>query len=185
MPLDLATTAPATSPAKALGWRQRRRERLRLRPQDRRAAELAGLHLIRAIAADAQRIVAAGWVQNHWFTYRDTAGHERAISAHNAHQLGDHPVTRACLVGAIVHAGGGLSAVSTQPVQRALDLTWHTLFLDGRQPVRWCPAPAVRTIHLRELTRWNDHPARTAGDVSMLLQGVERAASAEIQRVHA
>jgi hypothetical protein len=43
-----------------------------------------------------------------------------------------HPVVGACLVGAIIHAGGGLPQLRTQVVQRAMDLTWHTLFKTRR-----------------------------------------------------
>jgi hypothetical protein len=82
-----------------------------------------------------------------------------------------------------VHAGGGPAAVDDQPVQRAFDLTWHTLFGDRSDPVRYCPAPAVRAAHLRELVRWNDDPRRTAAEVVALLAAVQRAAGAEIDRV--
>jgi hypothetical protein len=68
-------------------------------------------------------------------------------------------------------------------VQRAFDLTWHTLFGDRDSPVRYCPAPAVRTAHLRDLIRWNDDPHRTVAEVAALLQAVEQAAGAEIERV--
>ncbi len=161
---------------------QRRLDRRRLAEQDLLAAQLAGLHRIRDLAGDARRLVDAGWLQHAWFAYRDAAGHPRTVTAHNAHELGDHPVVAACLVGAVVQAGGGLPAVHTQPVQRALDLTWHTLFAAPGERVRWCPAPPVRAARVRELTRWNDHPARQAGEVADLLRAVGAAATAEIGR---
>jgi hypothetical protein len=44
-----------------------------------------------------------------------------------------------------VHAGGGLAAVGSQHVQRALDLTWHTLYGDDRAG-SLVPGPAHPTI---------------------------------------
>jgi hypothetical protein len=78
-------------------------------------------------------------------------------------------VSGACLVGAIVHAGGGPAAVHNQLVQRTLDLTWHTLYQNPHEPVRWCPAPATRMAHVRDLTRWNDRPERSSAQVTHLL----------------
>ena len=88
----------------------------------------------------------------------------------------------ACLVGAIVQAGGGAAAVRSQPVQRALDLTWHALHGDPREPVRWCPAPPVRAGHVRDLVRWNDHPSRTRHEVGALLGRASATAGAELTR---
>jgi hypothetical protein len=68
-----------------------------------------------------------------------------------------------------VHAAGGPDAATSQLVQRTLDLTWHTLHESARRPVQWCPAPEIRLAHLRDLTRWNDHPRRTSGEVRGLL----------------
>jgi hypothetical protein len=163
-------------------WRERRRERQRLARQDRLAAHLAELHRIRDLLGDARAVIASGWVQQGWFTYRDPQGHQRTINAGNLRSIGDRPITGACLVGAIVHAGGGLSAVRSQPVQRALDLTWHTLYGDDREPIRWCPAPPIRSAQVRDLTRWNDEPGRTSDDVVSLLDATERAAGAELER---
>jgi hypothetical protein len=112
-------------------------------------------------------------------------GRQQTVNAGNLRSIGDRPVIGACLVGAIVHAGGGLAAFRSQPVQRALDLTWHALYGEDRAPARWCPAPPVRSAHVRELTRWNDRPERTSDDVMALLHAVERAASAELERARA
>ena len=159
-----------------------RRQRRRLAELDRLAAHLTGLERIRAVLADASAVVATGWVRCGWFSCRDAQGGEHLVTAHDAHLLADRPVTGACLVGAVVQAGGGLTAIGTQPVQRALDLTWHALHGDPDRPVRWCPAPAVRTLHVRELTRWNDDAHRTADDVRGLLARADRLAGVEIHR---
>jgi hypothetical protein len=70
--------------------------------------------------------------------------------------------------------------VRSQPVQRALDLVWHSLREDAGQPVRWCPGSPARMMHVLDLTHWNDAPDRTRGDVVGLLRS--STASADVQR---
>jgi hypothetical protein len=166
-----------------LGWRAGARERRRLARHDRLNAQLAELHHIRTLVAGAHTVVRSAWVQHGWFAYRDEEGRQRTVTALDAHRLAGRPVTGGCLVGAVVQAGGGLAEVRTQPVQRALELTWHTLFGDEDEPVRWCPAPSVRAAHIREITRWNDHPGRTVQEVTAVLYAVERAARLEIGQI--
>ena len=160
-----------------------RRERRRLAAADRHAAHLAELHHIRDLLADARAIVEAGWTQNSWFVVGDGDGRRHAVDAGNLRLLDRGPVAAACLVGAIVEAGGGIANVRSQPVQRALDLTWHTRFGMPGSAVHWCPPPMVRAAHVRDLTSWNDHPRRRVGEVAALLDEAGRAASAEIGRV--
>jgi hypothetical protein len=92
-------------------------------------------------------------------------------------ELAGRQVVAVCLVGAVIQAAGGVAHAGSQPVRRALDVTWAALYLD---PVRWCPAPAVRLAHVRDLTRWNDRAGRTAAEVSGLL--AVAAERAEISR---
>ena len=146
--------------------RARRHERRRLAQHDRRAAHRAELHGLRTLLADAADLVDAGWVQRCWFTVRDEHGDRRRVGPANLRELRGRTVSEVCLVGAIVQAGGGVAQAGAQPVQRALDLTWATLY---NLPVRWCPAPAVRLAHIHDLTRWNDAAARTPDDVGSLL----------------
>jgi hypothetical protein len=160
--------------------RQRRAERRRLVRQDEVAVRLAELHRIRALLRDAVVMVNVGWIQNAWFAVVDDQGGQRKLTAHEIHEVDDRPVSGACLVGGIVHAAGGPDAAHTQLVQRTLDLTWHSLYEGAGQPVRWCPSPAVRAAHVRDLTRWNDHPQRTARQVSALLETAVEAADAQI-----
>jgi hypothetical protein len=181
MTVDLRTPPQRASTTRPRGLRERIRERRRLAEQDRRNADLAQLHHIQGLVADAHVMVSTGWVQHGWFSYRDEQGAQQVVSARNLGQLTGRPVTGACLVGAIVHAGGGPAAVHTQPVQRALDLTWHTLS-GGQQPLRWCPAPPERAAHVRDLTWWNDDPDRTRRDVLTLLDATGRAATAQIEQ---
>jgi hypothetical protein len=160
-------------------WRTRRRQSRQLRLRDQISARLAELDQIACILSDAAELVRAGWLQDSWFAYRDDAGRIRSVNAYNAKQLTGHPVVAACLVGAIVQAGGGLPHIRTQPVQRALDVTWHTLAKTPPALVRRTPAPETRLHHVQDLTRWNDHPGRTAGQAEELLRRSATAARSE------
>lgn len=162
-----------------------RRERQRLAQQDRLSAQLAELHLIRLLLDEAISVVSHGWVQHSWFAVIDQRGQRMKVTAQNIHVVTGRPVSGACLVGAIVHAGGGPSAAHTQLVQRTLDLTWHALYEDESQPVQWCPASAVRMAHVRDLTRWNDRLERTAPQVTALLHSAVRTANAQTGLVRA
>ena len=161
------------------GRRERRAARRRLRRIDALSAQLAQLQTIQSLLEQATEVVLGGWVQGAWFAV-DVGGTTRMVIAQEVRLTADHPVTGACLVGAVVQAGGGPPAVRTQPVQRALDLIWHSLREDAAQPVRWCPGPPMRTMHVLDLTYWNDAPGRTRGDVVGLLRS--SMASAEAQR---
>jgi hypothetical protein len=160
-------------------WRTRRRQSRQLRLRDQISARLAELDQIACILNDAAELVRAGWLQDSWFAYRDDAGRIRPVNAYNAKQLTGHPVVAACLVGAIVQAGGGLPHVRTQVVQRALDVTWHTLAKTPPALVGRTPAPETRLHHVQDLTRWNDHPGRTAGQAEELLRRSATAARSE------
>ncbi len=167
------------------GLRERTRERQRLAEHDRRAGQLAELHHLQTLIAEARSVIHAGWTQNNWFAYRPGHSDQRTSTADDTNRNNGTPVAGACLVGAIVLAGGGPATAGTQPVQRALDLTWHTLYRGPEEPVRWCPAPSVRAAQIRDLTRWNDHSERTADEVAALLRTAERAATTHIAQLRA
>ncbi len=153
----------------------RRAERRRLERQDALSGRLAELWAIDALLGRAAEVVEAGWVQDAWFTVA-TPGGDRAVTAYDMGVAVDQSVTGACLVGAVVQAGGGPAQVRSQLVQRTLDLAWHALREDPGRPVRWCPGPCVRTMHVLELTYWNDAPGRTQEEVVDLLQAARRTA---------
>ena len=111
-----------------LSWWTRRRLTRQLGIRDDVSARLAELHNIAGILNQAADMISSGWLQHSWFAYRDDNGRTKTVTAYNVNEMAGRPVIGACLVGAIVQAGGGLSKVRTQPVQRALDITWHTLF---------------------------------------------------------
>jgi hypothetical protein len=179
--VDVAPLAsPRPTPTR---WRVSRRadrsERRRLASQDRLSAQLGELHRIRALLTQAATVVSSGWVQHGWFSVAGQHGEHYLVSAHAMSVVDHDSISGACLVGAIVHAGGGPAAVHTQLVQRTLDLGWHTLYEDPQRPVRWCPAPAVRMAHVRDLTRWNDSPQRTAAHVGAFFGRAIDAADAQ------
>jgi hypothetical protein len=159
-----------------------RRELARLRDRDRRGARLAELHGLHALVLAARDLVRAGWLQNAWAAFpAEDGGTRLVVSSHDLAPGQDEPVGL-CLVGALVSAGGGPAAAREQPVQRALDLTWHALHGDPAAPVRWCPSPPERAAHVRDLTRWNDQNGRTAAEVVALLDSAGRKADLEIDR---
>lgn len=162
-----AVPAPARNSEPRL--RERWRERRRLTEQDRQAARLAELYLLRALLADASDLVTAGWVQHCWFTISDEHGNRRRIGPLNLHELDGHPIREVCLVGAIVQAAGGIARAGTQPVHRAIDLGWATLYNQPLCTSNHTPSPPVRLAHIHDLTRWNDSPGRTPDDVVGLL----------------
>jgi hypothetical protein len=133
----------------------------------------------------ARDLVRTGWLQGAWAAYPAEEGGTRLVVSSRDLAPGlDEPVGL-CLVGALVSAGGGPAAAREQPVQRALDLTWHALHGDPAAPVRWCPSPPERAAHVRQLTRWNDAAGRTAADVVALLDSAEQHAAREIRRYRA
>lgn len=182
--MTIGLTSSRANAADTHGWRARRRlhkdECARLARHDMDAVRLAELHCIRALLEETVVLVNVGWIQNAWLAVLDAQGRQHRLTAHDIHLATDRPVSGACLVGGIVFAAGGPSAATSQLVQRTLDLLWHTLYEGPRQPVRWCPSPAVRAAHVRDLTRWNDHPERTLGQVAGLLHSTVGTANAQM-----
>jgi hypothetical protein len=171
--------APLDRPTRS--GRHQRRARRRLERQDTVSAHLAELHAVHDLLERGAEVIGAGWRQHGWFTVM-TADGPRAVTAHNLADAVEEPVVGACLVGSVVQGAGGPGAVGTQLVQRTLDLLWHTLREDPDRPVRWCPDPHTRTSHVRDLTRWNDSPARTRGEVVALLVAAQQTADRERDR---
>jgi hypothetical protein len=165
--------------------RERRRERRELRERDRRSAKLAELHHIDALLGQASGVIDHGWMQHGWFAYTDAAGVSHTVTAcspYAVRTISHEQVIATCLVGAIVHAAGGPSTARSQLVQRTLDLTWHALFREDHEAIRWCPSPVERAGHVSDLAHWNDHPARVSGDVTSLLRRARVLAYAEQER---
>ena len=183
-PMTTATIPTAHGPNTDLSEprpdrRARRQQARRLQLRDEASARLAELDQIACMLNDAADLVRTGWLQHRWFAYIDDTGQIRTVNAFDAKRMAGHPVVEACLVGAIVQAGGGLSHLRKQVVQRAVDLTWHTLFRTPSELIHRTPAPLVRTRHVQDLTRWNDYPGRTSHDAEALLRRSATAARYE------
>jgi hypothetical protein len=177
----MSTTTAPPALFRPSGRGRRRDERRRLERHDALSARLAELHTIRDVLGRATAVVGEGWIRGAWFTVATPSG-ERAVTALDLRLLRSRPVTGACLVGAVIQGGGGPRAVRSQTVQRALDLTWHTLREDPDRPVAWSPAPQVRTMHVLDLTHWNDAAARTQDDVVQLLTAAQGTVGTEQER---
>lgn len=188
MSVDLSLSPSSTSSASTssagertvAGFGRRIAERRRLSRQERANEQLAELHSVRSLVADAAEVVTAGWVQRAWFAYRDQEGLEHLVGARNLRQITGRQLTGACLVGAVVHAAGGLSAARTSRVHHALNLTWQAWSGLGSEPIGFCPDPATRAARVCDLTAWNDHPHRRAEDVTALLDSAGRVAAGQI-----
>jgi hypothetical protein len=168
--------------------RERRRLRRALDAQDRASARLAELFRIDELLADAIRVIEHGWTQHAWFRYVSPSGTSVAVTVctpREVRKLSAHEVSAACLVGAIVHAGGGPSEARSQLVQRTLDVTWHASFRRSDEPVRWSPSSMERLGHAIDLVRWNDRPERSADDVVALLDRARGVALLEAERTRA
>ena len=157
---------------------QRRAERRRLERADAASVRLAELQAMGSLLERAADVVAGGWVQGAWFTVGTRHG-SRDVTAYEMRLATRRPVIGACLVGAVVDAGGGPAAVESQLVRRSLDATWHALNGSPGEDVRWCPGPDVRMLHVLDLTRWNDAPGRTQSEVVGLLAAARQVAERE------
>jgi hypothetical protein len=171
--VDDAHPVARPAPPGRRGARQRRRA---AEQADRTAAARAELYGIREVLVAARALLCRGWVQGTWFAPQPLA----AGTAPAEGRAGAQPAT--CLVGAVVLAGGGPVAVRGQRTQRSLDLLWHTLHrATDPGPVRWCPAPAVRTLQVQDLTRWNDTSGRSVEEVRALLDAAIGRVTRELQ----
>ncbi|WP_439689550.1 DUF6197 family protein [Curtobacterium sp. SP.BCp] len=151
----------------------------------RATARVEELHELEALLSSARAVIERGWIQHAWFAYLDDHGRVRKASSASAVGVQGRPLVGACLVGSVVYAAGGPTAVHSQRVQRALDLVWNALAVEEGSPVLWCPAPDVRMARVRDLTSWNDRASRTSAEVAGLLLTAERVAVHESARVRA
>jgi len=136
---------------------QRLRDALRPSPEDRRAARLRRVGETCEVLSDARAVVERGWVQGRWYAAGPTAG-----------------VGGACMVGAVVHAARrrhprGADLAAGPAIDALWDAWQESCGLGGPWSFGRAAAPDVRTIRVRDLTRWNDDPRRTREDVLGLL----------------
>jgi hypothetical protein len=167
-------TSPASLEVPPFSWRarhRRKREESLLVHEAEWALEQAQLQ---TLLSDARHLVEENWIRGAWFAVRDDAGRTRLVRGGRAIMLSDSRIIGSCLVGSIIRASGGDANTHEHIVQKALDAVWHALRQPEDAKVRWCPAPMTRVQHLRDLTRWNDHEAASADEVSSLLLTAER-----------
>ncbi len=124
------------------------------------------------ILQDARAVIAQGWVQNRWVVSRTPPPPlHRLILGRPA---GPEDVTAACLVGAVVHVVRQRGATDhLTAAGPALDLLWdawqESRGLGGPGVAGLAAPPEIRTLRVRDLTRWNDQPGRTRAEVLGLL----------------
>jgi hypothetical protein len=181
--VSLIRSAPGTSPLEDALRRVSRSERRGLARIDRAAAMRATLTQVLAVLDAAEDVIAAGWLQEAWFAYRDRTGREWAVGTADAATVAAEAVSRACLVGAVLMGAGGPAAATTPQARRGIEAVWHVLHRDERDPVPWCSGPVVGGAHVRDLTLWNDRPGRSAAEVREVLGRARRLVERELESV--
>ena len=161
--------APALCPATPTAPPDRATRR-RLRRADDEAARSAELWALEGLFRDARQIIDTGWLQHGWFRIATPDGRVRVVTERNLALADGHPVVAACLVGALVAAGGGPRTSRSQLVTRAVDLSWRSL--NGAARGELAPravSPTTASVQVLDMTRWNDAPGRTGAEVGGLL----------------
>jgi hypothetical protein len=176
--IDRPTTTPAPQPPGPTrrGWRALLpgRARRSAPPPDPELARIRGLEDVRAVLEGAKTVVERNWVQDAWYVVRDRAGNLKPVGPFGLLLLKRADVAGACLVGAVVHAAAerGRNRAKIEPGP-ALDTRWATLRETRAEPrpalADRMPSAEARVARVRDLTWWNDQPARTRGDVVDLL----------------
>lgn len=154
-----------SSPNSPRGLRTRLRDRRRLQRIDRLGARLALLDAVEAVLVRTHDRLAAGWVQDAWFTTLDEDGVRLHVGTLRAQD--GAASDRACLVAAV--AIEALPGSITGPVgQRAVGTMWNVLH--GGAPLGdWSTPPGVTASRAYDLVRWNDATDRRQGDVLALV----------------
>ena len=127
-----------------------------------------------AVLEGARAELEAGWVQGGWWSVSSRDGSPRLVNGYAAAGGTPDHVDGACLVGALVRAGGPDAGRAVDAVYDALWASRGQPGLPGPRPV---PSPDVRLARGRTLTQWNDRAERTQAEVLAL---VDQAISATI-----
>jgi hypothetical protein len=153
---------------------RRLRTAFRSVPVDARSARLRRLDEVCAVLAEARTLIEHGWLQDSWYAVRSDAGTAGPADMAVLRPPGAAEITKACLVGAVVHATRRRDpAADLVEAGPALDVLW-----DAWQESRGLGGPGVagraaprevRAARVRDLTRWNDRPGRTGDEVLGLL----------------
>ena len=127
------------------------------------------LERLLALLEAAREELTAGWVQDGWWSVPRADGRQAVVSGLAAGVAGPEPVTAVCLVGALVRAatGQGPEAETGLAITAVYDALWESR---GQPPGPWAvPSPPARLAQVQVLTRWNDAPGRTGGEVLAIL----------------
>jgi len=148
-----------------VGLRTRWRDRRRLQRIDRLGARLARMDAVADLLARTHDRLAAGWVQDAWFTTIDEQGVRLHVGTLRA--LDGERSEKACLVAAV--AIEALPGSITGPVgQRAIGTMWNVLH-GGGSFGDWSTPPGVTAARAYDLVRWNDAADRRQSDVLALV----------------
>jgi hypothetical protein len=186
---------PATAGPEPGGAAPARRERAwwrRLRAvatprQPLYEAQHAGFERLLALLEAARAELAAGWVQDGWWTSPADGGRQILVSGLAAAPSAPTTVGAVCLAGALIRAGAGQGGDSE--LGRAIDVVYDALWESRGQPaetpgpgVITVSSPQVRQAKFQALTRWNDAQGRTSDEVLAIL---DRAIGRVIQNLAA
>jgi hypothetical protein len=175
---DSLLVQPVTQP---LGLRTRLRDRRRLQRIDRLGARLARLDAVDELLVRTHDRLAAGWVQDAWFTTIDDQGVRLHVGTLRAHD--GEASEKACLVAAV--AIEAMPGSITGPVgQRAIGTMWNVLH-GGVPAGDWSTPPGVTAARAYDLVRWNDAMDRRQSDVLALVSSSRSAISRSSDTIRA
>ena len=176
--LDSLIHPPVAEPT---SLRTRFRDRRRLQRIDRLGARLARFDAVDALLVRVRDRLAAGWVQDAWFTTVEEDGVRLHVGTLRAAE--GRASDRACLVAAI--AIEALPGSITGPIaQRAIGTMWNVLH-GGGSAADWSTPPGVTAARAYDLVRWNDAPDRRQADVLALVDSSRTAVSRASDAVRA
>ena len=132
----------------------------------------ACLEQVRALLEAARTELSAGWVQGGWWS--SGGGRHTVRNGLAAGASAGGPVSGACLVGALIRAGSrpGGDSETGRAVNAVYDALWESRGQPATTPgpgLLMVSSPPVRQARTQALTRWNDAPGRTSGEVLAVL----------------
>jgi hypothetical protein len=155
-------------------------------PQPPDELQHAVLERVLALLEGARAELTSGWVQGGWWTMPAGPGRQTLVRGLAGGPSNPRTVGAVCLVGALIRAGSQQGRDAE--VGRAVDAVYEGLWESRGQPtitpggLNVVSSPQVRLAKVQWLTRWNDAPGRTTGEV---LDVVDRAIAGVIQNLAA
>ena len=168
--LETITQNPVEVPT---SLRTRLRDRHRLRRIDRLGVKLGRFDAVDSLLLRVHDRLAAGWVQDAWFTTVEEDGVRLHVGTLRASDGATSE--QACLVAAV--AIEAMPNSITGPIGgRAIGTMWNTLH-GGGGSADWSTPPGVTAARAYDLVRWNDAADRRQTDVLALVQAARRSVS--------